>query len=160
VNISVNEDEQMWTDFDWFAMDFASHIGHFTTGGFKKIPATVSCSADDLRTITAYFAELRSKSDYSISDHLDRFVTDWKGAHRESRYLKSFVRNARTGLFSYDIETYIKPDSQYFQVASPVTPLSVSDLPESIQAIIRRTSSPQRLFSSSPTIPYEETIVW
>jgi hypothetical protein len=42
-----------------------------------------------------------------------------KGESQEERYLRSFIAMADRGLFSFDIDSYLGPNTAYFRVALP-----------------------------------------
>jgi hypothetical protein len=65
---------------------------------------------------------------------------------------------ADRGLFSFDIESYLKPDTCYFRIASPNIPLRFVDLPGSVQIILGRTVLRKQSLKLSSTIPYAETL--
>ena len=46
---------------------------------------------------------------------------------------------ADRGLFSFDIESYLRPGIAYFRVALPEAPLAIDELPPNIVKIISRT---------------------
>lgn len=58
---------------------------------------------------------------------------------RAERYLLSFVAMAERGLFSFDIQSYLRPELSYFRVAMPKQPLRFADLPDNVREILGRT---------------------
>lgn len=148
---------QQERDFDWFCVDEAGAVGHFTTAGFKRLPATVARFAEDLELVTKYFAkEALAGRDYTLDTELAQEIPDIK--NRGERYLRSFVAMADRGLFSFDIASYLKPQICYFLVASPVRPIRLGDLPEPVRKVVGRTVLRGRTFGSSSRVPYEDTL--
>ena len=135
-------DKQGGTDFDWFGVDEEGLLAHFATAGFKAIPPSVSASAEDLKLVTDYFTKRASVrgshqvDEESLANSLNR---EWKGERLEARYLRDFVSMANKGLFSYDIDSYLRPGICYFRVACPDMPLKLHELPDPIQVIVSRT---------------------
>lgn len=157
--MSIPRSEQEGRDFDWFAVDTDGHIAHFTTAGFKYLPESVSASAEDLQRVTDYFnneAPLRGAHKVD-AESIVQFM-DWKGEENEQRYLVSFASMADRGLFSYDIETYVRPGIAYSRVTIPVSPVALRELPGEIKAIIQRTILQGVCFEKSARIDYESTL--
>lgn len=155
----IDDIEQNATDFNWFAVDERGYLAHFATAGFKLLPATVSSSAEDLTLITDYFINRAPAiSGHAVNRDIERDRCDWKGEDGEARYLRSFVEMALRGLYSYDIETYIRPTTAYFCVAIPTRPLSIEDLPEEVGVIVRRTVLKGVLLDAIPRIGYGTTL--
>jgi hypothetical protein len=157
--VRIDDDEEETTDFDWFAVDDQGSIAHFATAGFKRLPATVSCCAEDLKVVTDYFVNhAPALSEHRINRDIGRDRRDWKGIAREARYLRSFVEMAERGLYSYDIETYVNPTTAYFCVAIPFRPLSIENLPEDVRVIVGRTVLKGVSLGAIPRIDYATTL--
>lgn len=157
--MEIEAQEQDGTDFDWFGVDECGEIGHFTTAGFKKLPRSVSSSAEDLALVTDYFQrEAPIRGPHRVEPTLAREVPDWKGESQEERYLSSFIAMADRGLFSFDIASYLGPNAAYFRVAAPVSPLCMSDLPDRIRDVLGRTIIKGPLLRQRLRIPYEDTL--
>lgn len=146
------------TDFDWFGVDEEGLLGHFTTAGFKLLPSSVAASAEDLKLVTDCFkmqAAVRGShrvDDENIKRALNR---EWRGERNENRYLRDFISMADKGLFSYDIDTYLKPAISYFRVASPEMPLRLDGLPEPIRRIVFRTFLQGFRLANELHVPYD-----
>ncbi|WP_162601254.1 hypothetical protein [Occallatibacter savannae] len=148
----ITEEQQQTSDLDWFCVDSAGLIGHFASAGFKRIPPSVACSGEDLDVLTSFFLQLRPlSSGHELDAHLPPNC-------RSARYLQSFVSMARRGLFSFDIDSYLKPDICYFRVALPLQPLRISELPDHVRTILTRTELKEMSFADSSTIPYAVTL--
>jgi hypothetical protein len=155
--LEIGAQEQQDRDLDWFCIDEAGEIGHFTTAGFKKLPTSVSYSAEDLDLITKYFRdELPTKGGYQVDGGLVAEIPDPK--NRTERYLRSFVAMADKGIYSFDIESYLRTGSAYFRVALPLDPLRFIDLPPKVQEIVGRTVLRGKRLSNTSRIPYNETL--
>jgi hypothetical protein len=153
----IDEDEQYERDFDWFCVDEAGEIGHFTTAGFKRLPRSVEHSAED-RDVLEEFCERQLKGGrrYRVDADLPpEIMTPKSGLER---YLRNFVAMADKGLYSFDIESYLSPKSHYFRVAVPLRPLQIEELPRHIQNILGRTQLRRRLLKDSARIIYEDTL--
>jgi hypothetical protein len=149
----IGEDEQMWTDFDWYCVDSEGRIGHFASAGFKRLPPSVAQSAEDLCFLNEFFHQLST----GPGEHeLDNCLS---AEQRTPRYLQSFVEMADRGLYSFDIESYLKTDACYFRVAMPKIPLRFVNLPARIQEILGRTGLRERALERISTVPYSLTLL-
>jgi hypothetical protein len=157
--VRIGKIEQETSDLDWFAVDEKGSLAHFASAGFKYLPATVACSAEDLALVTDYFQSCATTfSGHIVNADIGRDRCDWNGEAREARYLRSFVEMAGRGLYSYDIESYVKPTTAYFCVAIPTRALSIEDLPEAVRNIVRRTVLKGVRLQEIPRIEYESTL--
>jgi hypothetical protein len=157
--MKIEETEQLTTDFDWFGVDEEGFIAHFASAGFKRVPASVSESAGDLVLVSNYFkTEAPVRGTCRVEEDLLGLRPDWKGEQNESRYLKSFAAMADRGLFSFDIDSYLKPGIAYFRVACPMSPLGLKQLPEPIRRIIARTRLAGVRLRNQSLISYEATL--
>jgi hypothetical protein len=148
----VSEDEQSYTDFDWFWIDDNGNIGHFASAGHKAIPFTVAESVEDLKYLTDFFEGLSAVPDaHTLDEHLGPEC-------RTERYLRSYIAMANRGLYSFDIESYLKPEICYFRVALPTSPLRFVNLPERVRAILGRTVLKDRSLEECSTVPYSHTL--
>ncbi len=152
--MEIRLEDQASTDFDWFCVDEAGEIGHFTTAGFKQLPPSVSSSAEDLAVLTKYFEkDAPIKCGHLMDGDLEAELPNWKRLD-----LRSFIAMADRGLYSYDIESYLKPGICYFRVASPLVPLRLVDIPESIREIVERTALQASQLRSCSRVPYKKTL--
>jgi hypothetical protein len=155
----IPEPEQQETDFDWFGLDENGCVGHFTTAGFKLLPKSVSANVEDLRKITRYFDEIgQTGAGCNVNRNLEKEVGHFKNETERSRYLFDFCRMADKGLYSFDIDTYVRPGIAYFCVAVPSLPLKLESLPPIIRAIIGRTFLKGIQFAEISRIDYEFTL--
>lgn len=154
MEIGIQEQEDL--DLDWFCVDEAGDLGHFTTAGFKRLPASVARSAEDLKVVTEYFRNAAAIDGHGIDDGLADEIPD--PANRGERYLRSFVAAADRGLFSFDIASYLKPGICYFRVAIPSKSLRFDELPDNIRDIVGRTVLKGKLLRACSRIPYQDTL--
>jgi hypothetical protein len=154
MQIGIQEQEDR--DFDWFCVDEVGEIGHFASAGFKRLPPSVSSSSEDLELITNYFENAPIRGGHLVDRDLKEEVPDLDS--RAMTYLQSYIAMADRGMYSYDIQSYLKPNAAYFRVALPSDPIRSVDLPEQIRLIVERTVLKGRLFRDSPRIRYEDTV--
>ena len=148
----ISPDEQTYKDFDWYCVDEEGRVGHFASAGFKRLPASVEASAEDLAFLDHFFDGLEAAPEaHELDQHL-------RAEQRSERYLRSYVAMADRGLFSFDIESYLRPNICYFRVAIPKTPLRFVDLPESVRAILGRTVLKTWSLEECSAIPYADTL--
>ena len=155
----IPEIEQEATDFDWFAADERGFIGHFTTAGFKLLPKSVSESAVALKKVTNYFKQLTPTGiGYHVSGDLDKQTGPFESEGKRAQYLSSFSEMAARGLYSFDIDTYVRPGLAYFLVAAPVQPVRLDSVPMDVRAIVERTRLKGIRLGETSLIDYELTL--
>ena len=155
----IPEVEQAMTDFDWFGVDENGYVGHFTTAGFKLLPKSVSASAEDLKKVTDYFKQVKPrKAGYSVNADLEKHVGPFENENEKAKYLSDFSEMAVRGLYSFDIDTYVKPGLAYFCVAIPLQPLTLDLLPADIRSIVARTVLKGIRFEETTEIEYASSL--
>jgi len=155
--LHIPEDEQLYSDFDWFCVDNEGFIGHFTTAGFKRLPKSVAACREDLDSLMRYFKSAAPlREGHIVDSDLATHVPDVMS--RGERHLHSFVAMADKGLYSYDIESYLRENSVYFRVALPIRPLHVSELPSEISKILCGTILETVRFREAAEIGYAATL--
>ncbi|MEO7212757.1 hypothetical protein [Mucilaginibacter sp.] len=129
----ISEIEQQTSDIDWFFTN-GRHIAFVASGG-GKLPLSIS-SSFDTSIIAAHCKMLYSVSTVVINPNLNKIVPDF-----DERYLADFKEMAKKGFFAFD-KTVLSNFSElnYHLVASPVIPLSLSDLEPDIAQMIMKTS--------------------
>lgn len=148
----ISDDEQTYKDFDWYCVDGQGCVGHFASAGFKKLPPSVAASAEELSFLDAFFNQVNSAPDaHELDDQL-------RPDQRTERYLRSFIAMADRGLYSFDIESYLRPEICYFRVAIPKAPLRFIDLPDPVRLVLGRTALTGHLLERCSAIPYSETL--
>ena len=155
--MQISEKEQSCTDFDWFGLDCEGAIGHFTTAGFKNLPKSVAKSREDLDLLLSYFEDAPFREGHLVDSGVSRQIPE--EISRGERYLRSFVAIADKGLYSYDIDSYLREGICYFRVALPVRPLHVSDLPMEVREVLSRTMLSPVRFRDATEIPYATTLL-
>jgi hypothetical protein len=153
----IPEDEQYERDFDWFCVDGAGEIGHFTTAGFKRLPRSVEHSAEGRDVLEEFFErQLKGGRGYLVDADLAMEIPPLKSGLE--RYLRDFIGMADKGLYSFDIETYVSRRSYYFRVAVPLLPICLEELPLRVRDILGLTQLEGRLLKDSPRILHEDTL--
>lgn len=152
--MEISWEEQHSSDFDWFCVDDRGELGHFTTAGYKKLPPSVAASREDLELVMNFFAkELDRHGGFSVDPDLGNHVED-----PSERYLQSSVTMAGKGLYSFDIESHLRPKICYFRVGLPAQPLLLTDLPEQVREIVSRTVLPTGSLRNLSRIPYDVSL--
>jgi hypothetical protein len=78
-------------DWDWYAVDEFGVVGHFTTAGFRKLPAVIKGDFEAGEKCIHYFDEAQVRSAYSVSGDLEKEVGAFKG-RQGTTTLSSVVR--------------------------------------------------------------------
>jgi hypothetical protein len=155
----IAPDDEFTRDWDWFAVDPAGCIGHFTTAGMRPLPASVKLDKEAASQLIDYFFTSACKSiPYSVRPDAERDCGGWRDDAARSWYLKDFTLMASTGLFSYNANVSGSKD-HYFLVAIPSEPLRVEQLPEPVRDLVSRTKSPI-IFADAPYIQEVHTHTW
>jgi hypothetical protein len=110
-------------EFDWFAIDTAGHIGHFSTAGYGPVPVAIldrldAPQTDELWSLGKRLLELPVIG--QASGNLPGRIDDWR-------------EMARRGLFSFDWQHWSGP---YVRAATPDVPVTVEALSAELQAIV------------------------
>ena len=127
--------EQEAIEIRWF-FACGEHIGFVASAG-GRLPLSVASSAVNTELLNAFFDDLPVNSEVSINPKLSQLI---KGKVTDE-YLSSFVQMAEKGLFAFDrTQPERSNDTSYHLVASPIEPLALASLPETIQDILQRTS--------------------
>jgi hypothetical protein len=151
--------EESDRDWDWFAVDPAGAVGHFTTAGMRVLPKTVRQDKEAALHLIDYFFEKAPKSrPHIVRTEAEIDSGGWPDDLARSQYLKDFSTMASAGVFSYDMPTSGRKQD-YFLVAYPQSPLHISELPPEIRELVMRTRSPSP-FAESPYIAELDTRNW
>lgn len=113
-------------------------IGHFTTAGFRKLPAVIKSDLEAAEKCIEYFDKALVRSGYSVNYGLVDEVARFKDDKERQRYLQSFAQMAERGLFSFDTKPFGSCGGWYHLVASPWNPLRIDELPPEIAALVCR----------------------
>ncbi|GGE95241.1 hypothetical protein [Hymenobacter cavernae] len=131
----IDELEQEDSDIEWFAVDGAGYVVHFSSGG-GVLPESVASSQETLLHLHQYFLALPDTASAAL-------VQVEANAEKSGRNYQNAVRYARRGLFSFDKTLLNKHlDSKYHLVARPVNPLTIKDIPEPISTLLLHTRLP------------------
>jgi len=154
----IPKNEQEARDYDWFGVDGDGHVAHFTTAGCKYLPGSIGNSAEDLQRVTDYFDNEAPVLGAHKVDLESLAAFRGYSGEPDARYLASFVAMADKGLFSYDIETYVRPGIAYSRVAIPLCPIGLPQLPDDVRAIVERTVLKVVCFDAAPKVDYADTL--
>jgi hypothetical protein len=130
-------------EFDWFAVDAAGHIGHFSTAGFGPVPLPVLVRLDAPKLDELWSlgeGMLRLPVVGEATGHLPGRIDDWLGM-------------ARRGLFSYDWQHWSGP---YQRAATPSVPVRVTALPAHLSEVVRLVEWPSIRFAELQSVRPEE----
>lgn len=160
----IPSDEETSRDWDWFAVDSNGEVGHFTTAGFRLLPASVKADWELAEELISFFESLPNIGEHQVRSEFWAFEKAGsepgllaKGDAARESYFRSFVGMARRGLYSYDTE--LKTQGDYFGVATPISPLKVTDLALAVQAKVQKAASTVR-FRETFRIPESLTLKW
>jgi hypothetical protein len=119
----VPRKKYLYEDVDFFCIDRAGKVGHFTSFGLGGIPESVAKELAALEEAVAWFESL--PLDFSGVD---------VSSSKTGREFEPWLESARKGLFAFDAlgpETY----GQCFRkIATPVTPLLAGAIPARVVA--------------------------
>ena len=123
-------------DLDWFFLVQGQWICHASSGG-GLIPDSTYISKEDFHKVRAYFRGLPNIASSYMGPNGDKseVVADDVASNPGFAH----VLFALKGLWTFDIETPMRNDASYQLKACPVTPLTLSSVPEEIQEILKRT---------------------
>lgn len=116
-------------EFDWFAVDSAGFVGHFSTAGFGPVPALLLAQLPRIEGLAEAMRTLPIRGD--ASGHLPGNIADW-------------LEMARRGCYSFDWQHWRGP---YRRAASPSCTLNWRDLPAALAALVRLVEFPEICFA-------------
>lgn len=119
------EIELQCEDLLWFAVDMNGDIIAFTTGGAGCVPEFVASSKENTEALIKYFNKLKTNSNDSDNEF------------------------AAKGLFYFDVSYEDNYGDSYIKVATPSTPLNISNLPNNIQELLKNNKLEINANSSS-----------
>lgn len=105
-------------DLDWFAVNAANFVAHFTSGGTDKIPEELRQLRELWELHYDVISGIPATSGYVICE---KNVPLFDDSASRNQYLESFIHYARKGIFSFDINF---DDLTYTLIAAPETPLT------------------------------------
>lgn len=164
---AFDEDEQLYSDLDWYAIDRDGNIGQFSTAGHRLLPVSFASNKEMTEKLSNYFESLSfGERDFFICPSLKNNSLALKNmfnlsfeAKQMSDISKHFgKRMASRGLFSYDSNTMWNPKyKSYFRFAIPKQELKIDHLPHEIKAILENFRLSQISFAEADLISDEIT---
>ncbi|MBI9017570.1 MAG: hypothetical protein JEZ07_09960 [Phycisphaerae bacterium] len=145
VNMEITIQHQCAYDFDWFAVDNDGWIAHFTSGA-TRLPGSVAVSLEDNKLLLDFFKQLPFIcKPFEDTDDSDSESCCW-------------YCMACRGLASYDISDECVGDSlfEYHRMYSPEKPLNISDVPDEIAVILKRTVLKNETFAIKSMIYFND----
>jgi hypothetical protein len=139
----VSRDAFVGYEFDWFAVDAAGHVGHFSTAGYGLVPLPVLDRLDAAQT-----AEL-----WSLGERLLALPVIGRATGHRPGQLDDWLEFARRGLFSFDWQHWSGP---YQRAATPSVPVGVAALPTELQRLVRLVEWPVVVFAELQSVRPEE----
>jgi hypothetical protein len=156
----ITYDEEFARDWDWYAVDSAGRIAHFTTAGLRLLPRSVKQDREAAESLIDFFERLPTGvSGWRLRKGLENDVASLKSSSSRARLEESYSRIASLGLFEFDTEPIHGSEARYFLAAIPEKPLCVTDLPDQIRVLLERTRS-MVSFPETEYIPEKETKEW
>lgn len=130
-------------EFDWFAVDAAGHVGHFSTAGYGPVPLPVLDRLD------------RAQEDalWSLGERLLGLPVIGQATGHLPGRIDDWLELARRGLFGFDWKHWSGP---YLRAAVPSVPVGVADLPAELQALVRLVVLPGVRFAELVSVRPEE----
>ena len=151
--MQFSEIEQSTQDLDWFAVDSLGSVAHFASGG-KLLPKTVAQSKEDAEQLQLFLRSLSDKRTSAETDPRLSEMVELADDSSRNQYLNDFSSMSRRGFYSYD--SPLSGDrSFYYRVTSPKHPLTISDLPEEISIVLRRTKYEGRFVDAQTVQDYD-----
>ncbi len=133
---AFSEQEQIYSDLDWFAIDKGNRIAHFTTVGGRLLPPTVAESKEELEMLFNYFSSLPIEINAFESCPTLQKSIETVSIPDFDQYIDSFAKMSMRGLYSFDSYDTSSSERPYFQVTCPQNELLLESLPEKIQIIL------------------------
>ncbi len=112
-------------DIMWFGVDSEGHIFECTSAGCGNVPEYVCRSREETETLLSYFTE-----EAPVTTTPELLIPE-----EDNQLTEDITDLASKGVFCYDITDFDNAGS-YSCVAKPASPISITDLPENIQAIL------------------------
>lgn len=159
----ISLDEEKSRDWFWYAVDETGNIARFATGSFRSLPASVRSDQQRAEDLIHYFDSLKEiggctvRREFETSDIVKADPGIFANPAKRELYLLPSAGVGARGLFSYD--TALNPFSGYEGVTAPTVPISISALPDEIQAKLAGIRAPFR-FSATPRIAEADTLEW
>lgn len=160
---AFDEDEQLYSDLDWYAIDRDGRVGQFLTAGNRLLPPSFASNREMTEKLSDYFESLPfGEKDYFICPNLKKNSLAHKNMSVFSAEFQMTTfdlakhfskRMASRGLFSYDSNTLNHSNyKDYFRFAIPKQELKLDDLPDEIKIILENYRLPQINFAEDDLI--------
>lgn len=133
---AFSEQEQYYSDLDWFAVDKDGKIGHFTTGGDKLLPPTISSSKENWKKLLNYFEQLEAIYEFEKSPDLEKHLSQLSFKSLD-KFLESYKSMSSRGLYSFNSYPSNFDKNPYFLVTFPKIELTFESLPGEIRLILQ-----------------------
>lgn len=158
---AFDEDEQLCSDLDWYAIDRDGRIGQFATAGHRLLPISFASNKEVTEKLSAYFENYPFKfGNYIICPDLKRNNLKFTNSNistktgikiideklrdqlfdemiQDERQLGFFRNMSSKGLYTYDSNSFEYSSLNYFRVALPKKELKLDDLPQDIKFILQ-----------------------
>jgi|SRR5579864_6224969 len=127
-------------EFDWFAVDFDGHVGHFSSAGFGPVPLAAEADAGRYDRVFELFKKSPGSRTASFERGSGKGCDDW-------------LKIAQHGIFSYDWKHWNGP---YARIATPENPILKDQLPEEIKSTVVRIRFEKICFRKVKTVRPEK----
>lgn len=97
----MSDDDLTTIDLDWYAVDEAGQLGHFTSAGVGWVPESIRASCENTELVNNYFYNVASNSPEVTL--VDENIPDDVRPSGIDNFTRSYVNMAKKGLFSFDV---------------------------------------------------------
>ena len=122
-------------DFDWFSRDTQGSVALLTTGGHLVVPRSVFRSKDAYLRVCEVFYRTPERGQALLKQAEPGDFEDWLAA-------------SRRGFYGYDWNNDTRVSDTYSLVSVPAKPISVTELPEVAEYLVRFSGA----FSTASTV--------
>ncbi|MEO3944688.1 hypothetical protein [Gorillibacterium sp. CAU 1737] len=144
--MNITEIDLEVEDIEWYGIDENGRIAQFTSGGSKRVPECIRESRERLNAVCEHFENLNPNLEEEVT-----FSEETPSLPRKE-YLQECKKTAQKGLYCFDISDEQDPKGEYRLICKPSSELRISDLPETIQSILRNYIIPNSNFSNNKMI--------
>lgn len=173
---AFDEDEQLYSDLDWYAIDRDERLGQFSTAGHRLLPPSFAANKEMTDKLSEFFENLPFKyGNYTICPALRRNNLDFTASKislitgvktidermrdelfnemiNDEKQLGFFRKMSSRGLYTYDSNSFAYQSLNYFRVTLPKEELRLRDLPQDIKSILQKLRIPEISFAESSLI--------
>lgn len=157
---AFDEDEQLYSDLDWYAVDRDGRIGQFSTAGHRLLPPSFASNKEMTEKLSEYFERLPFKygnyiichdfkrnnlkfTNSKISTKTGIKIIDEKMRNQlfdemiqDEKQLGFFRNMSSRGLYTYDSNSFEYSSLNYFRVTIPKNELKFDDLSQEIKSLL------------------------